>query len=94
MSGDHDQPEQTQEQGVEHVQVPTLTVMVDPTTLRVSFTCTTAPIAFWQMVVDEVGRQLEEQRRAAAALVLRSQLEEQARTKAIVDQVARNRRGD
>lgn len=93
MSGDHDAPAETQEQGVEHGQVSTMTVLVDPATLQVSFRCSTAPIAFWQMVVDEVGRQLEGQRRAAAALMLRGQLEQQGRTAAILDQVARDKRG-
>ena len=66
------------ESGVTHIEVPVMTITVDPRSMAVSFKCSEAPIAFWQMVVGEVSKQLEEQRRAAAAIALNAALRQQA----------------
>lgn len=73
------------EHGVEHVVVPVMTITVDPRTGLPAYKCTALPIAFWQMMVEEVGRQLEEQRRIAAAQQLRAVLQQQAADQAIAD---------
>lgn len=70
--------------GVENLTVPAMTISVNPQTMAVTFKATAMPIYFWQMCVAEVGKQLEEQRRANAALNLQAKLAEQARVNAIV----------
>lgn len=77
------------ESGVQHLAVPKMTITVAPRSGLPSFECTAAPIAFWQMMVGEVMRQLEEQRRKAAATLLQQELANGARDQAIFDAVKR-----
>lgn len=79
------------ESGVAHLAVPMMTITVDPRSGLPSFKCTAAPIAFWQMMVGEVMRQLEEQRRKGAALALQQALAQQRQDAAIADAVRRGK---
>jgi hypothetical protein len=60
---------------VRGVVVPMMTITVDPRTGLPSYKCTELPIGFWQMMVGEVARQLEEQRRTATAIALQQQMQ-------------------
>ncbi len=81
------------EHGVEHHVVPVMTITVDPRTGIPSYKCTTMPIAFWQMMVGEIARQLEEQRRVAAAIAMQQQLRQQAADAAVAEMLKNNLRG-
>lgn len=70
---------------VNQLEVPMMTVLVDPHTMAVTYKCTNLPIYFWQMVVAEVTHQLEEQRRLAAAVTMRKTLDEEAKTASILE---------
>lgn len=71
-------------QNVARVHVPTLVVTLDPVTFLVNFKCDGVKIAVAQMMLDEVQRQLDIQRRAAASIELQKQLQDAARTAALV----------
>ena len=77
------------ERGVEHVKVPTIIITLDPGTLIVSYKCDGLPIAVAQMMVDEVRRTLDIQRRQAAAIQLQQQVAEQRRAGALADSLFR-----
>lgn len=79
------------EHGVEHLKVPTMTITVDPRTGMPSYKCTELPVAFWQMMVGEVARQLEETRRIGAAMQMQAQLREQAANQAVADALRKSR---
>lgn len=64
-----------------------MTITVDET-LSVNFKCDVMPIPFWQMVVGEVVRQLEEQRQAVAAINLRNRLIEDQKNAEIAAMLA------
>ncbi len=81
------------EHGVEHQVVPVMTITVDPRTWLPSYKCTTMPIAFWQMMVGEVARQLEEQRRLAAALQMQAQMQRAAEDARVAELLKKNPRG-
>jgi len=70
--------------------VPTMTITVDTRTGLPSFKCTELPLAFWQMMVGEVVRQLDEQRRAAVARALQQQHEQLRSDAAVLKMVQRN----
>lgn len=71
-----------------------LTVTMNTRTAQVTFACPDMPIALAQMIVGEVARQLEEQRRLAVAQQLQQRALEQQRTQEILAKVARDRAGN
>lgn len=75
---------QGEEHGVTHLQVPTMRIMVDPQTMNVTFNADPYPLYFWQMVIAEVTRQLDFQRRAAEAGRMREAIAEQERVAALM----------
>lgn len=75
------------EQGVERVPVLTMTVTFNTRTALVEYKCSDMPIALAQMIVSEVLRQLEEQRRLVAAVELRNNLAKQAADQALFDRL-------
>jgi len=77
------------ELGVAHEQVLILTVTFNTRTAQVNYKCTEMPFALAQMIMGEVQRQLEEQRRAAVAMALQTQLRQQAADQAIVENLRR-----
>jgi hypothetical protein len=62
----------------------TLTLTYDPATFQVLIGGDALPLNLAQMMLDEAGRQLEQQRRLAAALDARRQAAEQLQTQAIL----------
>lgn len=62
------------EHGVTHVKVPTLIITLELETHMVHLTCDGVAISVAQMMLDEVQRQLEIQRRQAAALELQQKI--------------------
>lgn len=75
------------EHGVEHQVIPLMTITVDPRTWRPSYKCTELPVAFWQMMVDEIARQLEETRRITGALQMQEQLRQAAENARVAAQL-------
>lgn len=69
---------------VEDIQVPTLTVMLDPVTHLVTWRCNDVAISVLQMMLDEVQRQLDIQRRQAAAIEFQKSLADARRTAQLV----------
>jgi len=65
------------ERGIEHHPVALLTLTLDLTTHQVAIGGQSLPLSLAQMIVGEGMRLLEEQRRMAAAQMLRQQLVEQ-----------------
>jgi hypothetical protein len=71
------------ESGVTHHPVAVLTFTLDLTTYQVAIGGQSLPISLAQMIAGEGMRILEEQRRVAAAMMLREQLAEQAANEAV-----------
>lgn len=71
--------------------IKTMTVMLDLDLLAsgdtskpfVNFKCDEMPLPFWQMVIDEVARQLKDMRQANAAMALRNKMIEDAQNASI-----------
>ncbi len=71
------------ENGVTHHPVAVLTFTLDLTTFQVAIGGQPLPLSLAMMIAGEGMRLLEEQRRMAAAQMLRQQLQEQAANEAV-----------
>lgn len=77
------------EESITRLEVPTLIITLDPRTHMVNLSCEGVAISVAQMMLDEVARKLDIQRRQAAAMELQKSLGEARRTAAIVDSLTR-----
>ena len=79
------------ENGVTHHPVAVLSFTLDLTTYQVAIGGQPLPLSLAMMIAGEGMRLLEEQRRTAAALMLRQQLAEQATNEAIAAALRKGR---
>jgi hypothetical protein len=77
--------------GVTHSPVAVLTFTLDLTTHQVAIGGQPMPLTLAMMIAGEGMRILEEQRRVAAAMVLRQQLADQAANKAVAAALRRDK---
>lgn len=73
------------EHGVDHLAVPTVTIVMDPRTHLVSVGAANLPIAVVQMMLDEAVRQMDINRRHAAAMELARLAQEQRKSQELAD---------
>lgn len=93
MTSEADKPNgsATTEHGITRESVPTLIITLDRATLMVHLNAGDVKMSVAQMMLDEVQRQLEIQRRQAAAIDLQKHLADAARTAALLGSLGSKR---